>query len=334
MRLSIIVPVYKVEKYLSECIDSILSQTFTNYELILIDDGSPDRCGIICDDYARKDNRIRVIHQKNGGLSAARNAGLDVAQGEYIAFVDSDDFIAHDYFDQAMQVCANYPSTQMVVMPVHVHYGHTSSHLYMFPQSGFIHGCDQIFTSWISHQGYLHTYSCCHICHRTLFQDIRFPIGQVFEDADVTPRLLSICNNIYYHHTSSNESGVYYYRYREDSITTTAKWRDYHDQLNHQFPWLNKACQHTNVTLADTQRYGLILVNIVIDLLRTIDVKLKSELNMCNYIYSSLNQIRPSVSDLLRLPIPIYNKVKNLPFAIFGLKFHLFLYTRKWLPTT
>ena len=92
-KLSIIVPVYKVEQYLHKCIDSILSQTFTDFELILIDDGSPDRCGKICDEYAAKDDRIIVIHQKNQGVSAARNAGLDIARGEYIGFVDSDDWI-------------------------------------------------------------------------------------------------------------------------------------------------------------------------------------------------------------------------------------------------
>lgn len=91
--LSIIVPVYKVEKYLPKCIDSILAQTFTDFELILVDDGSPDRCGEICDEYAGKDSRIRVIHQKNQGVSVARNAGLDIAKGKYIGFVDSDDWI-------------------------------------------------------------------------------------------------------------------------------------------------------------------------------------------------------------------------------------------------
>lgn len=93
-KVSMIVPVYKVEAYLHECIDSVLNQTYADYELILVDDGSPDRCGEICEEYARKDCRIRVIHKENGGLSSARNAGLDVARGKYIYFLDSDDTIA------------------------------------------------------------------------------------------------------------------------------------------------------------------------------------------------------------------------------------------------
>lgn len=89
--ISIIVPVYNVEKYLPRCIDSILAQTFTNFELILVDDGSPDNCGAICDEYAQKDSRVVVIHKENQGVSSARNRGLDVAQGKYIMFCDSDD---------------------------------------------------------------------------------------------------------------------------------------------------------------------------------------------------------------------------------------------------
>lgn len=91
--VSVIVPIYNVEKYLKRCVDSILAQTFTDYELILVDDGSPDGCGAICDEYQRQDNRIQVIHKENGGLSSARNAGLDVAQGKYIWFCDSDDYV-------------------------------------------------------------------------------------------------------------------------------------------------------------------------------------------------------------------------------------------------
>ena len=97
--LSIIVPVYKVENYLQKCIDSILAQTFTDFELILVEDGSPDGCPALCDAAAAKDARIRVLHQKNGGLSAARNAGLDVARGEWIGFVDSDDYIAPEMYE-------------------------------------------------------------------------------------------------------------------------------------------------------------------------------------------------------------------------------------------
>ncbi len=101
--LSIIVPVYDVERYLPKCIDSILAQTFTDFELILVEDGSPDNCPVLCDAAAAKDARVRVIHQKNGGLSAARNAGLDAARGAWIGFVDSDDYIAPEMYEVLYQ---------------------------------------------------------------------------------------------------------------------------------------------------------------------------------------------------------------------------------------
>ena len=97
--VSVIVPVYNVEQYLKECIDSILAQSFEDYELILVDDGSPDHCGAICDAYASKDSRIRVIHKQNGGLSSARNAGLDIATGKYVCFIDSDDIVDHSLLE-------------------------------------------------------------------------------------------------------------------------------------------------------------------------------------------------------------------------------------------
>lgn len=102
-KVSVIVPVHKVEKYLPECIDSILAQTFTDFELILVDDGSPDSSGKICDDYASRDSRIRVFHKENGGVSSARNLGMDNARGEWIMFVDSDDTIDRDMLSTLFQ---------------------------------------------------------------------------------------------------------------------------------------------------------------------------------------------------------------------------------------
>ena len=105
--VSIIVPVYKVEKYLPRCVGSILAQTYADFELILIDDGSPDKSGELCDKYALRDRRVKVIHKENGGVSSARNAGLDVAQGKYITFVDSDDWVAENYLQVLVSAMEN-----------------------------------------------------------------------------------------------------------------------------------------------------------------------------------------------------------------------------------
>ena len=112
--VSIIVPVYKVEQYLRQCIDSLLAQTYRETEIILVDDGSPDRCGDICDSYAEQDRRIRVIHQENAGVSAARNAGISIARGEYIGFVDPDDWIAPEMYEKLL-TCMDKYSADMAV---------------------------------------------------------------------------------------------------------------------------------------------------------------------------------------------------------------------------
>lgn len=102
--ITIIVPIYNVSKYLRKCIDSILAQSYTALEIILVDDGSPDDCGSICDEYAKKDTRIRVVHKENGGLSSARNAGLEIATGSYIGFVDSDDWIEPSMYEEMINL--------------------------------------------------------------------------------------------------------------------------------------------------------------------------------------------------------------------------------------
>lgn len=113
-QISIIVPVYKVEKYLDRCVNSILNQTFTDFELILVDDGSPDLCPQMCDEWAKKDKRIRVIHKENGGAGAARNVALCQAKGDYIGFVDSDDWIAPDMYEYLYGLFQQYPDAQIV----------------------------------------------------------------------------------------------------------------------------------------------------------------------------------------------------------------------------
>lgn len=107
--VSVIVPVYKVENVLHYCIDSILNQTYKDFELILVDDGSPDNSGKICDEYAKKDNRIKVIHKENGGVSSARNCGIDAAKGKYVCFVDSDDYVNKNYLEILIKTKSKHP---------------------------------------------------------------------------------------------------------------------------------------------------------------------------------------------------------------------------------
>ena len=107
-KISVIVPVYKVEKYLDRCVESIVNQTYKNLEIILVDDGSPDNCPVMCDEWAEKDERIRVIHKENGGLADARNAGMNIATGDYIGFVDSDDWIEPNMYEVLLKNALKY----------------------------------------------------------------------------------------------------------------------------------------------------------------------------------------------------------------------------------
>lgn len=189
MQLSIITPVYKVEALLSRCIDSILNQSFSDFELILVDDGSPDRCGEICEEYAHKDSRIKVIHQKNQGQSVARNAALEIAQGEYIGFVDSDDYVHPEMFSILMNNARNHNATISIC-------GHKQVSSFEPFVSPGITTAD----AWLGSDFFRHYVSegipikpwvlWDKIFHRSCFETLRFPVGRVCEDNAVVFRAL------------------------------------------------------------------------------------------------------------------------------------------------
>ena len=134
MKVSFIVPVYKVEKYLEQCVNSVLNQTYQNIELILVDDGSPDNCPKMCDEYAFEDNRVKVVHKPNGGLSDARNAGLNVATGEYVIFMDSDDFwISNNHLEQLMDIVKTNSDCDFIGFNCSYYYSDTDSFVQWVP---------------------------------------------------------------------------------------------------------------------------------------------------------------------------------------------------------
>lgn len=184
--ISVIVPVYKVEKYIHRCVGSILAQTFRDFELILVDDGSPDSCGGICDAYAAKDNRIHVIHQENAGLSAARNAGIDwtfaKSDSEYLTFIDSDDWV-HPKYLQAL-----YDALQNSGVGISVcGYAETEGE---DPESGEI--CAR---QWTPEDFYIaHNVNAIvawgKLYRKEDFKDVRYPVGRIHEDEFTTHKLL------------------------------------------------------------------------------------------------------------------------------------------------
>lgn len=191
--ISVIVPVYKVEKYIHRCVDSILGQTFTDFELILVDDGSPDNCGAICDEYAEKDSRVIVIHQENGGLSAARNAGIDWAfansDSQWLTFVDSDDWIHPQMLEVLLEGNNNHHTNISVCI-----FQRTDGEIKWDTQfCGEIYEPKEAYrcngVNMIVAWGKLYKKEC--------FRNIRYPVGKIHEDEFVTYRLLFAQEKIY-----------------------------------------------------------------------------------------------------------------------------------------
>lgn len=214
MKLSIIIPVYRVEATLDRCVESVLNQNLDDFEVILVDDGSPDDCPRKCDEWAQRSSYIQVIHQHNGGLSDARNAGLDLAQGEYVTFVDSDDYIAPETYRPLLATLAGKADVDIIEYPVFVHYGSKKQHLLTFPADKEYTDMDEY---WYLTQAYNHTYACNKLYRRALFCDVRFPVGKPFEDAITLPSLLKKARSVI---TSSH--GLYYYCFNDHGITATA----------------------------------------------------------------------------------------------------------------
>lgn len=208
-KLSVIVPVYNVEKYLHRCVDSIINQTYSNLEIILVDDGSPDNSGIICDEYAKKDARVKVMHQKNSGVSAARNAGLDVASGEYIAFVDSDDWINDNMYSALIyEIEAN--NVDMVKCGVYeTDTVHGRNYTYKDNETFNKEDCFEKYF-----EGFLWTIACNGIYKSELAQKVLFLENLVWEDNYSSGMYLFYANKV------EAVKNVYYnYRINTDGIS-------------------------------------------------------------------------------------------------------------------
>lgn len=209
--ISVIVPVYNVEKYLDRCVKSILSQSFSDFELLLVDDGSPDRCGEMCDEYAKGDSRIKAFHKRNGGLSDARNFGIEKALGEYLMFVDSDDYIHEQMLETLHRLITENDADLAVCSAMDVFEGKevtqvreireftlnkTESYKYMLRGDGLPSACNKLYK-------------------RQTVGEVRFPVGKLYEDGFFTPQILKRVEK-----TAVTSRPMYYYFRRADSITT------------------------------------------------------------------------------------------------------------------
>ena len=212
--ISIIVPVYKVERYLEKCIKSLINQTYQNIEIILVDDGSTDNCPQICDDFATKDKRIRVIHKANGGLSSARNVGLDAAKGEYISFIDSDDYVAADMIERAYSAMVAQDA-ELCIFGIKWIYENGTAYDKVVPSPI----CDETLTKSqaldkLCRSDYFYYVTAQNKMYkRTIFNNIRFPEGKIHEDEFTVHHIFDSCLKIV-----SIKEELYYYVQRENSI--------------------------------------------------------------------------------------------------------------------
>lgn len=209
--ISIIVPVYKVEKYLSKCVNSIINQTYKNLQIILVDDGSPDNCGAICDDYAKTDSRIIVIHKPNGGLSDARNAGIEVSEGEYISFVDSDDWLLPDFYQHCYSVLMEYKADMVACPLCSFNEGQEIVNIHM--SGDIIILDDEMAMESMFHSDGIPWCGQAKLYKKELLGDIRFPKGLLMEDKATSYKLFSKCKKIVF----SKKEG-YMYLVRPGSI--------------------------------------------------------------------------------------------------------------------
>lgn len=212
-RLSVIVPVYKVEKYIHKCVDSILNQTFTDFELILVDDGSPDKCGEICDEYAKKDARIRVIHKENGGLSDARNFGIDAAKGEIIGFVDSDDIIDASMYGDMIGYMDEH-DLDVVCADTYVVRNDKKKFNPRYSKDMIFEGRNAVKEIL---DGTLDNAAWNKIYKRSVIGDVRYPKGRIYEDVATTYKFIFAAKRSGY-----LRRPFYYYFKRKGSIVASS----------------------------------------------------------------------------------------------------------------
>lgn len=237
--VSVVVPVYKVEQYLHKCVESILRQTYRNLEIILIDDGSPDSCPDICDNYADKDSRVRVIHKENGGLSDARNAGLKIATGEWVSFVDSDDWVEPDFIATLLEVAQKNSADISVCAYTKVYDDKPGQKMAIGEQQKVMTSIEAM-RDLLTYKKYGGVMTWNKLYKLSIFRDhnIEFPKGKIHEDNFTTYKTYYYANRIAY-----TDKPLLYYLQRSDSIMN----RDFDDRRTYMI----EAAEEVNEFVAE-----------------------------------------------------------------------------------
>lgn len=256
MRLSIIIPVYNVANVLRRCVDSILGMDMNDYEIVLVDDGSTDGSGALCDEMADGNNRIRVIHQQNRGLSAARNTGLKRSHSEYVTFVDSDDFLDQETLPKLLAILREHTEYDILEYPVIIAYGSQHQHRLALGKKEY----SDMKRYWLSGQAYTHAYAWNKIYRRELFKGIRFPEGKAFEDVYTLPLLLEHAQSV-----ATTSQGLYYYCYNGSGITATAGTKELADLLEAHRTYIETYTNQHDWRTKEFATYFAHVLNILLD---------------------------------------------------------------------
>lgn len=295
-KISIIVPIYNVEKYLARCVDSIVNQTYKNLEIILVDDGSPDSCPQMCDDYAEKDSRIKVLHKKNGGLSDARNAGMAVATGEYISFIDSDDYVSDDFFECLLNVM-NKENSDIAECSVVKFYEDNRFDEFNDDLSVKTYDTQDAMSALIAEDPF-HQHVWNKLYKTELVKDIPYAVGKLNEDEFWTYQVFGGANKVtklnktmyYYFQRNSSIMGISYNIRRLDALEGKANRQMY---IENKFPELS--------TQAKIDLYGscMFAYQSVLKFMSGADKKkalgiIKGYKRICNLSFDEINTIKDS----------------------------------------
>lgn len=306
--LSVIIPVYNSVSTLQRCVNSVLSSKTDDMEIILVDDGSNDGSHEMCDQLAQKHPSIRVIHRENGGLSAARNTGIEASSGEWLSFIDSDDEYTPDTLSSNLRWLESHPGIDMLEFPVNVHYSSSQSYILSFEPITVSNR--MVFRHWIETQGYTHCYAWNKIYRRALFDTIRFPEGESFEDAAICPDIIQRCQAIRY-----SDKGCYLYYETQGSITNQYRFNVQEPLFRHNFNLL-KTIVSQNFGEHSRTRLWNVCLNLLIDLKRC---------QAADYGYirsnaSELNSLKPGVKAIMHSGVNPKQKFKALFARFIGVR--------------
>ena len=311
--ISIIIPVYKVERYINRCIDSVLNQTYKKLEIILVDDGSPDQCPKICDNYAKIDKRIKVIHKKNGGLSDARNAGINIANGKYISFIDSDDWVEKDYIQKMYDMLKKY-NLQLVIGDVLVQYD-SGLNIDYSKNKQYVISKEKEFEKMLYGIRDLDNGAWCKLYSKELFNKIRYPVGMLYEDTATTYKLIDqtksigICSFALYHYMKRVDS-ITECEFNEKKLTLIDVTEEMTRFLERKYPSLSNACirKRTWSYLSTLSQLSYKKELTAREKMISNDLRTKALKNMKNIIYDSKAPLKDKIALIcLKLDIGFIN---------------------------